>query len=281
MIFMKTLFCAVATVLFGLTSLQATTIQLSGKASWTYNDPDCTFTLNGALTNPTAEISGSIKLVLWISAVPFPSSGSSIAELGLGQISGGGQIGSFSTNAPINIPKVTGDYYFTILVMEYTTLGWQTRTYVDTGKRHVENGTLASDSTWVIPDKAVGTPPSKLNSGDHFTLKLKATADLSALPAIYQVKTQINAGATNTADVIIMGNKTPAIRTYSVVTDSLNGKSVKAGKLFLDYQKAAGSGPASNSTMTLYFQGTGSGVYKHVSVNPSRGGTTWGTFTYR
>ncbi len=279
---MKTILCAIAAALFGLAHLEATTIQLTGTATWKYTAPDCSFTLNGTLTNPTSILSGTIKLVLWVTAAPFPSGGgTSISELTIGQIDAGGQIGSFTNTAPATVPKITGDFYFTILIMEYTSLGWQTRAYVDTGKKHLENGEFASNSNWVIPDKPVGTPLSKINAGDRFVLQLKATADLSALPAIYQVKTFVDVEANSLASVTISGSQTPAARGYSVVTDTLNGKSVKAGKLFLDYKKAAGAGPASNSTITLYFQSASSGVYKHVSVNPVRGGTTWGTFTYR
>ena len=51
---------------------------------------------------------------------------------------------------------------------------------------------------------------------------------------------------------------------------------VPVGRLYLDPLDTSGS-----STVTLYFQGAGSGVYKKVEENPQGVGTTWGTFTFK
>ena len=280
---MKALLCALLVALVTPQMVDAAAIRISGMPSWKIKNPDCTFKLTGSLENlsTSGTVSGTLKMILWATAVPFPSKGYPIAEHTLGQLAGGYQINSFTAKAPAFVPKVSGEFYFTISIVEFTTAGWLTRAYVDTGKMLLENGEFVTGFKWVLPNKPVIAPPARLAAGDELALTLKATAKLSMIPMDSQVRFKAAIKTWKSAAVTASGSTSPAIFNYSVTNGSLNGKSVRVGRLFLDYAKAAGSTRKSNSTITLFFQGPSSGVYKHVAVSPEGANTSWGIFAYR
>ncbi len=269
---MKLLLLALALV-SGAPRLEAAAISITGTAAWKMKLQDCIFSVDGTIQNnsPGGSISGTIMLVLWAAPAPFPAQGYRIADHTLGQLNGGYQFNSFTAKVPANVPNVSGDFYFTISVLEYTTTsGWMTRDYVDTGIHHLENGVFITGEKWRIPKKPVTAPPATVHKGDQFVLTLKATDELNLIVEDSQVKWKVALGRNDKATVTIAGDTSPTHYTYDVTTGTLRGNNVPVGRLILD-------DGSSDSTITLYFQGPDSGIYKNVVA----GSTAWGVFTYK
>ena len=257
---------------------EASTFALNGDLSWKITEPRCTFTMVGGIqnTSPTGT-SGTIKLVLWATKNPYPSIGSIVAEYTLGQVSAGYQFSDFSVKTSSNVPTVTGDYYFTIAVLEYTTAGWQNRLLVDTGTRNLVSGNFTGQLKWKIPTATVTTPIPSLMVTNQLKLSLKASEYLNLFPTASRTTTTINIdfgtkAFVKTTDV----KKTSASFKYVVKKDTLNGKKVNSGSLYLDYANSS-----TYATITLFFQGPNSGTYKSVETVASKPETTWGTFTFK
>lgn len=269
---MKLLLLALALV-SALPRLEAAAISVSGTAAWKIKLQDCIFSVDGSIQNnsPGGTISGTIMLVLWATPAPFPAQGYRIADHTLGQLNGGYQFNSFTAKVPANVPNISGDFYFTISVLEYTTTsGWMTRDYVDTGVHHLEDGVFITGGKWRIPNTPVTAPPATVHKGDQFVLTLKATDQLNLIVDDSQVKWKAAIGRNDKATINFAGETSPAHYTYAVKNDTLRGNNVPVGRLILD-------DGTSDWTVTLYFQGPDSGIYKNVVA----GGTTWGVFTYK
>ena len=274
---MKSLIRVLAAALC-IASAGAANIAITGTLSWKITQPDCTFKLDGAIVNlsPAGTSSGTLRLILWATPAAFPSRGFALAEHIIGQVDGGYQINSFSATVPVYMQKITGNLNFTVAVLEYTTAGWLNRDYITTGKKKVENGDFITGFPWIIPNKTVIDPPTKMVTGNKVVLTVKANESYAAITPGTRAKTNITMIEKGKATVTIAGDDSTSARKYTVTKSTLYQKKVPVGKLYLDPLDTTGS-----STVTLFFQSTKSGVYKNVEENPQGGGTTWGTFTFK
>jgi len=261
--------------------MDAASLKLDGDLAWEVTEPRLTFKLDGGIQNlsQAGTTSGTIKLVLWATKTPYPAVGSIIGEYTLGQISGGYQFSDFTVKTGSNVPNVTGDYYFTIAVMEYTTAGWANRLLKNTGTRSLLSGNFSDQLKWAAPTTTVIAPVPALAPGQRLKLTLKASEYLNLFPTDSQTVTTVTINSAKKVSVKSPDGKNTAAFTYKVIDSKLNGTKVKAGSLYLDY-----SSSSSYATVTLYFQSPSSGTYRNVSKvyptgNPARTETTWGRFT--
>lgn len=269
---MKTLVAALAGLLL-MSAANASDIRISGTPSWTITKPDCTFKLDGAIQNlsPSNTSSGSLKLVLWATLLPFPSRGYPLAEVNIGQLPGGYQLDNFTRRTTVKIPEITGEYHFTIAVLEYTLSGWQTRAFTATGKKRLDAGNFTTGAKWVVPSKAPKPPPSRLKVGDKLAMTPRADAELDGITPGTDAKTTATINAAGKTSLVYGSRKSTASYAYSVAPGTLNGAKYSTGKLVLNPSSSSQS-----ATILLYFQSPISGVYKRTE----NGRVTWGLFRY-
>ena len=272
---MKTLLCVFAALLC-MARLEAANIVLDGTLTWKVAKPNCTFKLDGAIQNLGPGPSGTLKLILWATPAQFPSRGYALATYNLGQLSAGYQLNDFSHKTTVSIPKIDGKYYFTIAILEYTTAGWLNRDYVTTGRKLLDQGEFMTGIKWLPPAEPILAPPSKLAVGGQLKLTVRADENLDEIIKGTWAKTTVTMEKQGGATVLIAGDKSDWIRTYTVGKSSINNQKVPTGKLYLDPEDATGS-----STITLFFQSSTAGVYKNVMTNTQGGDTTWGTFSFK
>ena len=174
--------------------MDAAILKLDGDLTWEITEPRLTFKMVGGLQNssPAGTTSGTIKLVLWANKTPYPSVGSIVGEYNLGQIAGGYQFSDFAVKTNSNVPTVTGDYYFTIAVLEYTTAGWINRLVVETGKHSLLSGNFTDQLKWTIPTAKVLAPVPALATGQRLKLTLKGSEYLNLFPTESQTVTTVD-----------------------------------------------------------------------------------------
>ncbi|MES2438812.1 MAG: hypothetical protein V4584_07090 [Verrucomicrobiota bacterium] len=275
---MKTLFCLLA-MMVSLARMDATTLDLEGDLTWEVTEPRCTFKLDGYLQNNTGFGSGTLKLVLWATQYQFPSAGYIVGEYTIGAIGAGSQFKDFTVKSTSHVPSVSGDFYFTIAISEYTPTGWKNVLAVPYDKESLLAGNFRDQLKWTLPKDPVTAPLAKLRAGDLLSLKLQATDLKNLFPPDSQIKTTLDVQSKtkiNSKDSI--NKKRTASYKYSVIQTKYRNKKVSAGKLTLNYPEK-GNTPKTSTVVTLYFQGPTSGTYKSVEKNSSGEETTWGIFT--
>jgi hypothetical protein len=266
-------------LLLSLLRLDAATFKLAGDLKWEITEPRLTFTLDGALQNlDSAGTSGTIKLVLWATKAPYPSTGYSVGEYNLGQISAGYQFEDFSVKTVSNVPSITGDYYFTIAVMEYTTAGWRNRLLVSTGTRNLSVGDFTTQKKWSIPATTVIAPPVKLTGKNKIIMRERATSLLNRFPVASQVETTFDINKGLKLDAINTYDSSPASYTYVVGTRKLKHKAVPAAIVSVTYNDPGGYMPSADKII-LYFHTATSGIYKSSAKYGSNTEVTWGVLT--
>ncbi len=271
---MRTLIAALAIAL-SVTGLDAAVFKLDGKLTWEITEPRCTFELEGNLQNisPPSSSSGTIKLVLWATSVPFPSAGHVIAEHTLGQIGGGLQFSDFKVRTTSKIPSITGNYHFTIVVTEFTTAGWRSVLAIPNGRKNLKSGDFADQQKWPVPGGPLLAPPAALATGTKLQLTLRATQLLNLLPVDSQERAKISIKSPTRATVSNRAGKKPVPATYAVKKVALNNSKVSVGSLSLTYPAKA------KAAITLYFKTPASGFYKSIESTSAGTETTWGDFT--
>ena len=274
---MKNLLRVLLAVLF-LPSLHAASIQISGTLTWKITQPDCTFKLDGSIANysQSGTTSGTLKMVLWATPAQFPSKGYAIAEHTMGQLAGGYQFKNFTKKVSVDMPKITGNYYFAISILEYTYSGWLNRAYVTSGRKQLDNGEFVTGIKWPVPLATVIAPPAKLLIDDVLVLTPRADAELDGITPGTRAKTTITIAKKGKAEVEFGSEDWDSSRTYTVGKSNLRELKVPVGKLYLDPEGRTGS-----STITLFFQTPTSGTYRAIEENSDGGGTYWGLFKYK
>jgi hypothetical protein len=261
----------------------AANIKISGSPTWNIINSQCTFKLSGSIQNLSSDntYSGRLRMFLWATATPYPAQGVVVAEHTLGVLFAGQQLGGFTATVPANLPKLSGDYYFTITIIEDTTNGVATRDYVAAGLRKLEAGEFVTGTMWTLPNLPVVAPPKKFKQRNRLISTLKATENLSLIPIDFQARTNIKGTLDGKVNVTVGATVTPAKRRYSVRRATYYDKRVRVGNLRLDYAAAAGISIPWHTTYTLFFHSKNSGTYRSVEVLPNGGRTTWGSFTFR
>ena len=278
---MKTVLFLVA-LMFCVARVDATVLRLEGDLTWNVTMPQCGFKLKGGLQNLSSVGSGPIKLVLWVTAAPYPSAGQIVGEFVLGSLPGNSQFTDFTVKTKAKLPFVNGDFHFTIAVVEYTAAGPRNVLLVPTGTRALYNGNFLDQPKWVVPKAPVIAPPASIGRGDLIKLNERATGDLNRFPVAWRDKIELNFWSPSKLSFSLRSRKSNVFYKYSVVTNSFKGKKVKSGKLVLtddeDFDNVT-----FKDTINLFFQGPDYGTYKSTVTGYLWSGTlgssvTWGTF---
>lgn len=277
---MKTLLAFCALLAVSLPSAAQSTIRMVGTPSWKIKPPTCRFKVDGPIQNlsPAGTVSGTLKLSLFMSDREYPAPGTVVSEHTLGQLGGQFQIDRVNAKEPALMPDLTGTFYFTVVVSEYTNAGWRARTFSDTGTRKVKNGIFVTGTKWRIPTAPVLPPPVKLSDGMFFRFKLTATEQLDKIASSSQTKTKALIRKKKNARYQGPAGKTKAKYTYKTGRKRVRGKRADIGKLTIDFRKAAGTESQTESQFELYYTSANAGYYKRTDLAGTGRRVTWGTF---
>lgn len=278
---MKTILCLFA-MMFCLARVDASVVRLDGDLTWNITVPQCQFRLRGDLQNLSGGSTGTIKLVLWATKLPFPSAGFNVGEYTFGQIPPSSQLSDFTVKTKSNLPFVNGEFYFTIAVVEYTVAGWRNVLLVPTGTRVLFNGNFVDQPKWIFPIAPVVAPPTSIVKGDVITLIQRATGDFNGFPLRWRERITLTANSSSKMKFASNSRDATVRYDYSVQKATLKSKKVSYGKLVLT--SAERNNPTFRNTINLFFQGPDYGTYKSIVSGNLLGGTTltsattWGTF---
>lgn len=269
-------------MMFCVARVDASILRLEGDLTWDVTMPQCAFKLDGELQNLSSVGTGPLKLVLWVTATPFPAPGQIVGDFLLGSLPGNSQFTDFTVKTKATLPFSSGSFYFTIAVVEYTTAGWRNVLLVPTGTRVLRNGNFVNQAKWTIPKAPVVDPPAVIGRGDLVTLTERATGDFNSFPVIWRDRIKLNFWSTSKVSYSLRSRKTNVFYKYSVVSNSFKGKKVKSGKLVLT-DDANLDNVSFKDTINLFFQGPDYGTYKSTVTGTLWTGNlgssvTWGTF---
>jgi len=262
------------------TAQAATSLKLVGALNWEIFEPNTTFTLTGGIQNVGTGTSGTLKIVLWATAKPFPSTGYPVAEYNMGTIPSGFQAADFKVRTPSKIPVLTGPYYFTISILEFTGTSWATRLIVPgSAIKNLTIGDFNDQPKWKLPKAKVIAPPKKLKYGDVINLLPKATGDLFPLPFAYQTPVKVTIRVKDKVD-ILSTEKERGTYKYDIKKGPFNKKRVSFSNIPLVYKGEIGVWSATKGGLSLYFQSPTSGTYKSTEIDKYGKFVTYGTFTF-
>ena len=274
---MRLLLC-VLSLLLCTARIGATPLVLDGKLDWEITEPRCEFELDGTLRNLTLLGSGTIKLVLWATRDPFPSAGYVIAEARLGQINAGSKIRSFKIKTTSDLPEISGDYYFTVAITEYTITGWRNVGKSDSKIRKLQNGDFANQAKWKFPNQPITEPLLSLAPKNVLRLTAAATGELNQFPIDSQDQSKLTILKESKVTVSNRADKKPVTYRYRTKWTKLGNNSARVGSLNINYGKK--DDDVSKTNLTLYFQGTNFGTYESQESGSAKE-TIWGSFTIR
>jgi hypothetical protein len=246
------------------------TLRINGTATWSITKPDCTLEVVGAIQNyaPVNTISGTLKLALWVTTSPFPSQGVIVAETILPPLRGGEQIADLQRKVPADLTGLTGDYQFTLVLMEYTYSGWFNRVAVAGGARKLENGDFLDDTKWRAKGNAFLLPPSSVTPGQRLRLQTMANSTFTRITPGTEADLFVTFEAGNLAKLRRGSTSGTANFTYKRGRDSLRGKFHRTGRVSLY------SNGVREAEVSLFFRTGSKGIYRMVGG----GRVTWGNF---
>lgn len=269
---MKTLVLRAALAFLCLGCAHAT-LRINGTATWSITKPDCTLEVVGAIQNyaPLNTTSGTLKLALWVTTSPFPSQGLIVAETILPPMRGGEQITDLRRKVPVDLSGLTGDYHFTLVLMEYTLSGWFNRVAVPGGERTLENSDFLDDAKWRAKGNTFLMPPAGVVVGQRLRLQTKANSTFTRITPGTEAdffitfeegdKAKLRRGSTSgTADI-----------SYRRGRDSLRGKRHRTGRVSIF------SNGVREAEVALFFRTNEKGIYRMAGG----GRVTWGNFILR
>jgi hypothetical protein len=265
-------------LILSIVRVSATPIQINGKLDWEITEPRCTFKLQGTMSNNTTAGSGTIRLVLWATRNPFPSPGNIVAEQVLGSLGSGTQFRSFKIITPSNVPSITGDYYFTIAVTEFSGGIWRNVALADGGIQRLQTGDFVGQREWSIPNLPVVPPASSIKKKNILTLTEEATGLLNEFPVASQTTSKLRASSKTKLTVSNRANKKPVSFAYKTQKGKYNGQSVIVGNMEINY--GGKDNFVAKTKLTLYFHTDRSGTYKSVESGRFKE-TVWGRFTLK
>lgn len=268
---MKSLLSCLLVSAFVIGTAQAY-LRIEGTATWSITKPDCTIEVVGAIQNiaPGNTASGTLKLALWVTPVPFPSQGVNVAEAIISPLVGGTQLSDFRKKVPVNLTGITGEYYFTLVLMEYSGSRWDSRVAVPFGTRKLDNGDFLEDTTW-RPAGPFLPPPASVAVGKRLRLLTKANSVFTRITPGTDADTLITFDEANDARLRYGTTRDMAIYGYKTARDSLRGKSYRTGRVSL-YDNGV-----RQAEIVLFFKGVDKGIYRRAG----EGRITWGNFTLR
>jgi hypothetical protein len=266
-----------------LSNAIASTIRFEGTPGWQISNSQATVTFYGITNNrPSTSRSGTLKVVLWASARPFPSTGYRVAEFRLGELRGGQRFAYYRTPArPARMPNVTGPMHFTVLLQEYSGGTFRTVDYKSTGIEQLRNGRFVQPPPWRVPtQKKVVAPKRALRVGDRLELTLRAVQGTNLIPVGSLVRTTAVIQGAGRGIGTSPAKTSPFIYSYRVAAGTFGGKRVQTGSLFLDYARAINASFRSSSSIQLFFHTPATGTYSSFEVDPAGGGRVWGDFRF-
>ncbi len=263
-----------------LPRVDAANLKLEGDLTWNITDPQCSFRLKGKLKNlgPTT---GSLRLALWATTVPYPSRGTLVAEFPLGQLGTGYQYTNFTFKTKATLPPENGNLYYTVTVMEFTSAGWRNQLMVPTGTQAMYQGKFVNQEKWALPRLAVVDPPAKLITGNLLILNEQAMSNLNRFPLGWRETSSLKVLKTNLIQYKNRNLDKKVGFSYKVVKKNYLAKRASVGLVELKY--TTGKKIVFTEQVFLFFQGPKNGTYLSTakgslwgeSTNPWK---TWGTF---
>ncbi|MES2659013.1 MAG: hypothetical protein V4689_10375 [Verrucomicrobiota bacterium] len=255
-----------------------------GNPGWRISDGKCTFLVPGRIVNQSSSnsISGTLRLCLWVTANPFPSSGYRVATYTLGQLKGGYQYSNFNPVTSVAIPNLTGNYHFTVSLEQYDGSSYITSDSAPSSVKTLKSGIFVTPKKWKAPAGNVISPRKTLKIGDNLNLTLQGSKSGGAIiyvPNGSQLKLRVKIEASGRTTVY-GGSKpqgAPALYTYRKATASYAGKTLPVGSIALDYGHF--HGVDSKSVYSMFYQAGNRGFYKGVDTDQGFSGTSWGIFT--
>lgn len=278
---MKSLLALCALIASFIPAQADSIIRMVGTPSWKITPPACRFKVDGPIQNlsPVGTASGTLKLVLFISKAPYPSAGSQVSELELGQLAGQTQFNKAAGKSLAYVPKVTGTYYFSVLVAEYTLSGWRVRAYADTGKYKLKDGVFVTGTKWTVPKGPVLPPPGRLVNGDFIDFKEKATESFDMIAPMAQTRTRVQILKGKNCRVSTVGEQVKVTYSYGTGIVRSNGKRSDVGELTVDFSNLTDSIYQTESQYVLYFTTGLSGYYKRTDLAGTGRRVVWGLFS--
>lgn len=276
---MKSLLALCALIASFIPAQADSIIRMVGTPTWKITPPACRFKVDGPIQNLSPTGSGTLKLVLFISKAPYPSAGSQVSELVLGQLAGQTQFDKAAGKSLAYVPKVTGTYYFSVLVAEYTLSGWRVRAYADTGKYKLKDGVFVTGTKWTVPKGPVIPPLGKMLNGDFIDFKEKATESFDMISPMAQTRTRVQFLKGKNCRVTSVGEQVKVTYSYGTGIVSSNGKPSDVGKLTVDFSNLTDSIYQTESQYVLYFTTGLSGYYKRTDLAGTGRRVVWGLFS--
>jgi hypothetical protein len=269
---MKTLVLRAALAFLCLGCAQGT-LRIDGTATWSITKPDCTLEVVGAIQNyaPVNTSSGTLKLALWVTASPFPSQGIIVAETILQPLRGGAQLTDIHRKVPVDLSGLTGDYHFTLVLMEYTLSGWFNRIAIPSSPRTLDNGDFLDDATWRAKGNTFLPPPAALAVGQRLRLQTKANSTFTRITAGTEADLFITVEEEDEATLRRGSTSGTADISYKRGRDSLRGKRHRTGRVSIY------SNGVREAEVSLFFSTSTKGIYRMVGG----GRVTWGDFLLR
>lgn len=246
--------------------------QIDGTAVWSVRKPDCSIEVVGAIQNiaPANTSSGLLRLVLWATVGAFPSAGKVIAEADVGYLQGGAQRVDFRDRVRADLGTLTGDYQFTVVLMESTLGGWVNRVAMPAGSRTLLEGDFVDGVTWAVPSRGY-TRPRAVRSGQKLRLKTKANSNFERISAGTEADCFVSFTSAMDAELKRGSSFGSVSYTYARRRDSLKGKRWKTGRVSLF------SGSVREAEIVLYHRSASRGVFRMTGG----GRVIWGTFLLR
>lgn len=276
---MKTLLYLFALMLC-LTRVDASSLKLIGELTWNVTDPQCSFRLKGKLQN-LGPSTGSLRLALWATTVPYPASGTLVAQFPLGQLASGYQFESFTFKTKATLPPADGQIYYTITVMEFTSAGWRNQLMVPTGTQTMSHGQFADQEKWILPRRKLISPPAQLEPGKRLVLKEMAMSNLNLFAVGWRQLCKLDVRNETVISYKNLNLKEDVEFDYKLAKRKYLGKRSDVGLLELKY--TGNYDIKFTEKVYLFFSGPNHGLY-FSSVKGSLWGTStrpwkvWGTF---
>ena len=258
----------------------AATLRLDGDLKWRITQPDCTFSLEGGIQNVSSDgsTSGTVKLVLFATQNPYPSAGFNIGEYTLGQISSGFQFSDFTVRTTSKVPKISGDFHFTIAVLEFTSSGWRTQLVVRSEPEKLVAGNFLTQLKWFAPSAEIIKAKPRLKKGEKVILTPLATDLMNLLPVVDRENVTLQIREIPRLVAAGDAGRHPAEFTYRIRKSPYREKRVENALWLVNYNAAGNDSPTSESKIALYFQSPSGGVYRNSSEDNFGNRVTWGTF---
>ena len=267
---MKALLLRILPLVLSTLTVQASALRINGTATWSITKPDCILEVVGSIQNlsPVNTASGTLKLTLWASLAPFPSQGASVAEVILEPLRGGDQISDIRRKVQVDLSGYTGNFYFTIVLMEYSGSRWDNRVAVPFGTRTLDNGDFLDEGTWKPVGNTFIAPPDSIAVGKRLRLQTKANSVLKRITPGTDADLYVHFDDSDDVRLRHGSTRDMAIYNYQKARDTFRGKRHRTGRVSI-YDNGV-----RESEISLFFKTTDKGIYRMTGS----GRITWGTF---